>query len=203
LETGKLRTDERFYERWGGELSSETAWREFHRSRGLEVITRVPKVDAEGLLRRMIIPPEGGRIIPCTFLALKKLTEHGIVTCGLTNNFVCSSFLILLNQIIEPDSPYLPLTQLTSHILPYFTHFLQSAHLGIRKPSPEIFHHTLRVLNCAPHEVVFLDDIGSNLKAAQKIGIRGIRVRIGREEEAVRELEEVMGMRLRVEGGKL
>jgi methionine salvage enolase-phosphatase E1 len=45
-------------------------------------------------------------------------------------------------------------------------------------------------------EVVFLDDIGSNLKAAGKLGIRGIRVRIGEEGEAVRELEQLMGIKL-------
>jgi hypothetical protein len=44
--------------------------------------------------------------------------------------------------------------------------------------------------------VVFLDDIGSNLKAASKLGIRCIRVRIGKETDAVRELEEIMHMKL-------
>jgi len=51
-----------------------------------------------------------------------------------------------------------------------------------------------------PEDVVFLDDIGSNLKAAREIGIRCVRVHIGREEEAVRELEGIMGMGLRGEG---
>ena len=51
-----------------------------------------------------------------------------------------------------------------------------------------------------PQDVVFLDDIGSNLKAAREVGIRCVRVYIGREEEAVRELEGIMGMGLRGEG---
>jgi len=56
--------------------------------KGLEVKEGAPRVDAEILLRRMILPKGGGKIIPETFLALKKLKENGVVTCGLTNNFV-------------------------------------------------------------------------------------------------------------------
>ena len=59
--------------------------------KGLEVKEGAPRVDAEILLRRMILPKGGGKIIPETFLALKKLKENGVVTCGLTNNFVPSS----------------------------------------------------------------------------------------------------------------
>jgi FMN phosphatase YigB (HAD superfamily) len=58
-------------------------------------------------------------------------------------------------------------------------------------------------MGCKPEEVVFLDDIGSNLKAAGKLGIRCIRVRIGMEGEAVRQLEEVMEMKLTDEKARL
>jgi FMN phosphatase YigB (HAD superfamily) len=75
--------------------------------------------------------------------------------------------------------------------------------LGIRKPNPEIFKHALKTIGCNPEEVVFLDDIGSNLKAAGKLGIRCIRVRIGKESEAVVELEKVMGLRLTTEKARL
>jgi epoxide hydrolase-like predicted phosphatase len=86
---------------------------------------------------------------------------------------------------------------LTEELLPYFDYFIESASLGLRKPNPEIFKHALTVIGCEPRQVVFLDDIGSNLKAATKLGIRCIRVRIGREEEAIAELERVMEMKLR------
>jgi len=51
-------------------------------------------------------------------------------------------------------------------------------------------------MNLEAKEVVFLDDIGSNLKAAGKLGIRCIRVSIDKESEAVKELEEIMGIPL-------
>ena len=96
-------------------------------------------------------------------------------------------------------SPYQPLRTLTAELLPYFDYFIESATLGIRKPNPEIFKYTVKLLSCTPAEVVFLDDIGSNLKAAAKLGIRCIRVRIGKEGKAVEELEKIMGIRLRGE----
>ena len=36
----------------------------------------------------MIVPKEGGNLIQETFTALKRLKENGVITCGLTNNFV-------------------------------------------------------------------------------------------------------------------
>jgi FMN phosphatase YigB (HAD superfamily) len=47
-----------------------------------------------------------------------------------------------------------------------------------------------------PDEIVFLDDIGENLKAARAAGFRTIRVPLGRAYEAVEELEGVTGLAL-------
>lgn len=44
-----------------------------------------------------------------------------------------------------------------------------------RKPDPEFYKHALDLLKVQASEVVFLDDIGPNLKAAQKLGITTIR----------------------------
>ncbi len=48
---------------------------------------------------------------------------------------------------------------------------------GDRKPDPEFYEYALNLLKVKPSEVVFLDDIGPNLKAAQKLGITTIRKR--------------------------
>lgn len=58
-------------------------------------------------------------------------------------------------------------------------------------------------MECKPQEVAFLDDIGSNLKAASNLGIRCIRVTIGKEREAVAELEKMTGLRLSAEKARL
>ena len=79
-------------------MSSLKAWNDFHRLKGLQAKGSPPQVDAEKLLKRMIIPKEGGRLIPETFTALKKLKKNGVTTCGLTNNFVFIRQLALLTQ---------------------------------------------------------------------------------------------------------
>lgn len=73
----------------------------------------------------------------------------------------------------------------------------------MRKPNPEIFKLALKEVGCKPEEVVFLDDIGSNLKAARDLGIQCIRVRIEKEGDAVRELEKIMGLVLSDKKAKL
>ena len=45
-------------------------------------------------------------------------------------------------------------------------------------------------------DVVFLDDIGENLKTAREMGIRTIKVQLGKTWRAVKELEGVIGASL-------
>jgi methionine salvage enolase-phosphatase E1 len=45
-------------------------------------------------------------------------------------------------------------------------------------------------------DILFLDDIGGNLKAAKQFGMRTIKVNLGRTNEAVRELEQAVEMTL-------
>lgn len=54
---------------------------------------------------------------------------------------------------------------------------VDSCEIGIRKPDPEIFRHTLGLLgDVAAERVVFLDDVASNVSAAEALGMRGILV---------------------------
>jgi putative hydrolase of the HAD superfamily len=53
---------------------------------------------------------------------------------------------------------------------------VESAKEGIRKPDPKAFELVLSRLELAPEEVVFLDDIGRNCKAASELGIHAIKV---------------------------
>jgi len=56
---------------------------------------------------------------------------------------------------------------------------VESCRVGMRKPERRIYEYTLRALNVEPHDVVFLDDLGVNLKAAKELGIRTIKVHCG------------------------
>lgn len=72
-----------------------------------------------------------------------------------------------------------------------FDAYIDSSHVGMRKPEPEIFHRTLRDLGLVdPSHAVFLDDFAGNLAGAQAIGLRTIHVKDPRE--ALDELEVVL-----------
>lgn len=97
-----------------------------------------------------------------------------------------------------------------------FDVFVSSAHVGVRKPDARIYELALRELDAYAKreagtergrearwgegvrtgEVLFLDDIGENLKAARRVGFGTLRVFLGRAYEAVDVLEEVTGLEL-------
>lgn len=53
---------------------------------------------------------------------------------------------------------------------------VQSALEHQRKPDEGLFRILLERLKLKPEEVVFLDDIGTNLKAAKQLGFQTIKV---------------------------
>ena len=57
----------------------------------------------------------------------------------------------------------------------YFTVFLSSCFLGVRKPDHAIYRLALQITQRAPEECLFIDDRPLNLECAQVLGIRAIR----------------------------
>jgi len=55
---------------------------------------------------------------------------------------------------------------------------VESCKVGVRKPKPEIFNHCLNRLHVLPDEAIFLEDFDQNLAAAERMGIRTIKVNI-------------------------
>jgi putative hydrolase of the HAD superfamily len=53
---------------------------------------------------------------------------------------------------------------------------VDSSSVGMRKPDPAIFTHTLDLLGVAPARAVFLDDVDSNLAGARLVGLHTILV---------------------------
>lgn len=76
----------------------------------------------------------------------------------------------------------------------YFHVFVESSVVGLRKPDPRIYLLTCEQLGVEPRESVFLDDIGTNLKAARTLGMTTIKVVEPRQ--ALLELSEVLGIEL-------
>ena len=50
-----------------------------------------------------------------------------------------------------------------------------SGEVGMRKPDPRIFVHTVGLLGLAPDECVFVDDVAANVAAAATVGMVGVR----------------------------
>ncbi|TFH22853.1 MAG: HAD family phosphatase [Myxococcales bacterium] len=93
--------------------------------------------------------------------SVHRLREAGFRTAIVTNN---------AREFREAWLSMLPFEEL-------FDVIVDSSAVGMRKPNPEIFHHTLRELgDVAPSRAVFLDDFEGNVRAAIALGLHGIVV---------------------------
>ena len=84
--------------------------------------------------------------------------------------------------------------RLTS-VLGRFDTVIESFRVGMRKPEPRIYELTCQILNARPTQMVFLDDLGGNLKPARAMGMATIKV--GDPTEALASLETLTGVSLR------
>lgn len=88
----------------------------------------------------------------------------------------------------------------------HFDVYVASAEVGLRKPDRKIYELAVQKLDeynkqnggsgIKAEDVVFLDDIGENLKTARDMGMRTIRVQLGKTWRAVKELEGMAGVEL-------
>jgi len=85
-----------------------------------------------------------------------------------------------------------------SAVLALFDVVVESSVIGVRKPDPRFYLVACERLGIGPERAVFLDDLGINLKAARQLGMRTIKV--GDPDEALAELEAVVGLTLRSGG---
>lgn len=96
---------------------------------------------------------------------------------------------MLTNNIAAPESrPEL------AEVMALFDIVIESSKVGVRKPEPRFYELACELLAIEPHEAVFLDDLGVNLKPARAMGMTTIKV--VDPGDALRELEEVVGFRV-------
>ncbi|GAA3444373.1 HAD family hydrolase [Planomonospora venezuelensis] len=76
-----------------------------------------------------------------------------------------------------------------------FDEIVISGEVGMRKPEPRIFEHTLGVVGLSGAECVFIDDIEANITAARALGIVGVHHRD--PETTITELETLLSIPLR------
>lgn len=210
LETGKIPMDEKFFEGFNRDLHCEERWKAFYQTQRAkhpelpEQLPDLPTIDGEELFNKMMvnsIPPD-----PWMFPALKELKKSGkFILAALSNTVIFPRGHALWKEDFLDD----PVRSL-------FDVFVSSAHVGLRKPDLAIYEYAMKAVNeyaaknaetdrgralswgekLQPRDVVFLDDIGENLKAGKEHGFRTIKVNLGRAYEAVEELEQVTGLSL-------
>lgn len=131
---------------------------------------RIPGRDVIGMLY--------GSVRPEMVTALDRVIEAGYVTACLTNNFATDGH----RDEIEA-------------IMARFRYVVESSKVGCRKPEPEFYRLACETAGVEPEQVVFLDDLGINLKPAKAMGMTTIKV-FGAE-QAITDLEAVLGITLR------
>ncbi|KAF2239228.1 HAD-like protein [Viridothelium virens] len=215
LERGEIPLDATFFAAFKHDLEHPSHWAAFILSRPIPPKSEPPSrpspppsIDAEALFWRMMSlsrTPD-----PYMYPALRRLASS---SPGSPRPFVLGA---LSNTVIfPPGHPFNAPADARADLRACFDVFVSSAHVGLRKPDPRIYALALERLReevrrrereegkgeeegqeLRAEEVVFLDDIGENLKAARAAGMRTVRVWLGRTEGAVRELEGITGMRL-------
>ncbi|XP_050804791.1 bifunctional epoxide hydrolase 2-like [Gopherus flavomarginatus] len=123
-----------------------------------------------------------GKLNTALLQAAVTLRNNGFRTCVLTNNWI-------------DDGPQRHITALAFSLLRrHFDLVIESCRVGLKKPDPRIYEYALDVLKAKPQEVIFLDDIGANLKPAQEMGIATIFVKD--TDAALKELQDLCGIQL-------
>ena len=154
-----------------GELPLETFYDAFSQDCEAQGFT----LDARELMERIgrAATPRAGMVA-----AIATLRSRGFLVAALTNTWVGEDGAAA-----------------GAGLRPLFDVVVESSAVGLHKPDPRIYTLVCERLGILPREAVFLDDIGRNLKTARELGMHTIRV--NDPEQALAELEEVLGLLVR------
>jgi epoxide hydrolase-like predicted phosphatase len=191
LERGEISPDAQFFAEFTTHLKNPQYWTSFHERRGLSAPPSLPSnIDGEKLFWSMIEKTRRMNVVIVE--AVRKLRSAGLRVAALTNDWKPS----VLDHHGDDALP-------REDIRTLFDVWVGSSEVQMRKPEERIYREAMRRLGVLDgREIVFLDDTGINLKAARALGWRTIKVDIGREVEAVKELGKMVGVPLGEEVGK-
>lgn len=132
---------------------------------------------------RLVMPLLAGEIRPAMVQAIRRCREEGLVTACLTNNWLTRDDRG--TDRIDPGR---------YEVMGLFDHVVESSQVGVRKPDPRFYELACELAGVQPTEVVFLDDLGVNLKPAKAMGMTTIKV-LGAD-QALADLTQVVGFPL-------
>lgn len=117
---------------------------------------------------RDLIPLLQVAIRPEMVAELDRLQARGLRLACLTNNLPVGDGPGMSQQGNHAEQ--------VSAVLSRFELVLQSSQAGCRKPEPTFFQIACDKMEVKPEEVLFLDDLGINLKPARAMGMTTIKV---------------------------
>ncbi len=144
---------------WARFERSEVAFEEF-----CDLFEAECREQGHEVAARELMPLLAGEIRPAMVEAVRRCGDR-LVTACLTNNWV--SF---------DDFPADVRAGGRDEVLGLFDHIVESSKVGVRKPDPRFYEIACETAAVEPHEVVFLDDLGVNLKPAAAMGMTTIKV---------------------------
>ncbi|KHJ34497.1 putative epoxide hydrolase [Erysiphe necator] len=203
LERGEVELDDSWFSVWGKQISNPILWNLFWQKRFSTPTPPMPRLDLQKLFWSIIASTQ--IIDPWMFPALQTLKKsQQFILMALSNGF----------KLPPPhDKIY---EEKVSSLRSIFDIYICSAEIGIRKPDPKIYEYALEAANnfakknidspkaislgwekgLFPRDVLFLDDIGENVKGGKLAGFSVIKVELGKTWEAVEALEIATGMKL-------
>ncbi|KJZ78702.1 hypothetical protein HIM_02093 [Hirsutella minnesotensis 3608] len=210
LERGEIPMDRDFFDGFNTNLHDAALWKTFYQRERTKnpslprQLPPLPTLDGEWLFNEMMtssLAPD-----PWMFPALKALQKSGKYILGALSNTV----------IFPPHHKLYRTNFFNDPLRSLFDVFVSSAHVGHRKPDPQIYRLAVTKLDefarqnadsergrrldwvsgIRAEDVLFLDDIGENLREARAQGFETVKVRLGKAYEAVEELEKVTGLKL-------
>jgi putative hydrolase of the HAD superfamily len=123
-----------------------------------------------------VIAMLSGAVRPEMVKALDGVIAAGYLTACLTNN-------------VESDA-----RPEVEAVMARFDHVIESSKVGVRKPEVAFYELACRTAGVEPREVVFLDDLGINLKPAKAMGMTTIKVVSAGQ--AIADLSATLGIEL-------
>ena len=123
-----------------------------------------------------------GQIRPEMVKALRKIKNKLVQGC-LTNNIQSND-----NQEIQKENT--SISRVHQEVMGLFDFVFESSKENVRKPDPRFYKLACDRGKVKPSEVIFLDDLGINLKPARELGMQTIKV--VKADLALRELQNLI-----------
>ena len=132
---------------------------------------------------REVIGLLGGDVRPRMVKVLTRCKQDYRVAC-LTNNANAGQGTGMSSSAQQAED--------VKAVMRLFDVIIESSKEGIRKPDPRIYRMACERVGVAPEAVVYLDDLGINLKPAREMGMTTIKV--VSEQQAIDDLSRLLGV---------